>query len=128
MAPNLAHSRHLAQVNFLATFLYQAGNGGGEGPWARAGDSGMKRKHPGDHSHDWGKKVKAGELGACLVTSQPIPVQCSGLQGTQGGLLPTSEPGQALTEGIGLRARLAGSWPEAATSSAGRDESAKGMS
>lgn len=123
--PSLAHSRHLAQVKFLATFLYQAGNGGAG---AEAGDSRTKRKRPGDHSHDWGKKVKAGELGACLVTSQPIPVQCSGLQGVQGGLLPTSEPGQALTEGTGLRARLSGSGPKAATSSAGGDESTKGMS
>lgn len=88
----------------------------------------MERKHPWDHSHDWRNKVKAGELGDCLLTSQPTPVQCGGSQGTQGGFLPTSEPGQALTEGIGLRARLPGSWLKAATSSAGQDERVKGMS
>ena len=72
--------------------------------------------------------MKAGELGACLRMSRPIPVQHGGREGAQGGLLPTAEPGQVLTEGTGLRARLPGSWLKAATSSVGQDERVKGMS
>lgn len=80
-------------MSSFATFLGQAGVSG-----LRLVTVGWRGNILGDDSHDWYKKVRATEQGVYLLTSQPIPVQRGGSQGPQGGLLPTLEPDQALTE------------------------------